>query len=158
MGIFEKINVTDGSMHLIDIDILTLLPQRPPFILIDNLIHYDEKRLRTEFTPGEENIFCSNGRLLPPGIIENIAQTCAARIGYISMINSKEISIGFLGSVQNLEIFSLPFTGSKIETEITVSDIVLSFTLVEARVMQGGNLIATCRMKIALIDEKNEKK
>jgi len=144
-------------MQLREIDILTLLPQRPPFIMIDQIVYYDELITRTEFLINNDNIFCHNGRLLPAGIIENIAQTCAARIGYINRTKNEEVKIGVIGSVQNLKIFSPPLPGYLLETEIIVSNIIFSVTIVEAFVKCRGEMIAQCSMKIAIIDGNNEK-
>ena len=144
-------------MQLIETDILSLLPQRPPFIMVDRLIHFDPVVTRTELKITENNIFCSEGTLLPAGLIENIAQTCAARIGYINSHLNEEIKIGVIGAVQNLEIISLPSVGDMLETEIIVSDIIFSVTIVDAFVRCKGNIVAKCNMKIAIIEDNNEK-
>lgn len=144
-------------MQLREIDILTLLPQRPPFIMVDRLVHYDDVVTRTEFTIDNNNIFCPEGIMLPAGLIENIAQTCAARIGYINSNLNEEIKIGVIGSVQNLEIFSLPAAGDLLETEIVVSNVIFSVTIVDAFVRCKGEVIAKCNMKIAIIEDNHEK-
>ncbi|MCQ2146993.1 MAG: pseudouridylate synthase, partial [Bacteroidales bacterium] len=66
------------------IDALDILPQRPPFVMIDALNAYEESRVDTSFVVREDNILVKDGFLSEAGVMENIAQTCAARIGYIS--------------------------------------------------------------------------
>ena len=66
------------------IDIHTLLPQQPPFVMIDRLLHYDETRTVCSFTVPEDNLFCEAGVFKAAGLIENIAQSCAARLGFIN--------------------------------------------------------------------------
>ena len=78
-------------MEFEKIDILDLLPQRPPFVLIDRLVHFDEHRTVTRFTVPEGHLFCEEGCLQAAGLIENIAQTCAARMGYINLINAERV-------------------------------------------------------------------
>ena len=39
------------------IDVRTLLPQQPPFIMIDKLVHYDEVLTTTTFEVRSDNIF-----------------------------------------------------------------------------------------------------
>ena len=138
-------------MQVKEIDILTLIPQRPPFIMVNHLVHFDEITTRSEFIVTGDNVFYCDGKLLPAGIIENIAQTCAARIGYINSCHHEEIKIGVIGSVQNLVIYSLPVAGDILETEIVVSNVIFSVTIVDAYIRCNGEVIAKCNMKIALI-------
>ena len=86
-------------MDFEDIDILTLLPQRPPFIMIDKLLSCDKIITKTRFLVRKDNIFIEQGRLTSSGLIENIAQTCAARMGYINQYIYKEnIKLGIKNS------------------------------------------------------------
>ena len=71
-------------MELKDIDIHELLPQQEPFVMVDTLTFFDEKETSTTFTIREDNIFEEDGVLNACAIAENIAQTCAARLGYIN--------------------------------------------------------------------------
>src|SRR5690349_15285664 len=101
------------------IDILSLIPQRPPFVMVGALIHYDEKVTRTSFTIREDNILVENGRFTEPGLVENIAQTAAARAGYISISENMPVQVGYIGSVKDLKIYDLPIVNDELETEIT---------------------------------------
>ena len=85
------------SMELREIDILDLLPQRPPFILVDHLVDFTPEGVTTEFEVRSDGIFTENGRLIATGLIENIAQTCATRIGYINYISHRPVGIGYIG-------------------------------------------------------------
>ena len=71
-------------MNFSDIDILDLIPQRPPFVMVDELLHYDPILSNTRFLIKESNILVENGLLSECGVIENMAQSCAARIGYVN--------------------------------------------------------------------------
>lgn len=139
-------------MKIADVDILTLLPQRPPFVLVDKLVSCDEKDAVTLFEVREDCLLCDGGRLQPHGLMENMAQSCAARIGYLSLQKSGTVGIGVIGSVSDFEILSLPTVGSRLETRITIDEEVFNFTLVTAKIVdQDGNLVASSRMKIALL-------
>lgn len=83
-------------MTLEEIDILDLIPQRPPFVLIDRLTAFDEARTETRFTVRTEHLMCESGRLQAAGLIENIAQTCAARLGYINLLHAERVKLGDL--------------------------------------------------------------
>ena len=70
------------NVEPIDINVLDLLPQRPPFIMVDKLTYYDPKHAKTVFLVRADNIFCHDGVMEEAGLVENIAQTCAARTGF----------------------------------------------------------------------------
>jgi predicted hotdog family 3-hydroxylacyl-ACP dehydratase len=133
------------------IDIHTLLPQQEPFVMVDRLIQIDEKSFATETQVKVENIFVDDGCLSASGLIENIAQTCAARIGFVNKyILQKGIQVGFIGAVRNLEILSLPQVGQTITTKVEVVEEVFGMTLAKATVTCEGETLVTTEMKIAL--------
>jgi predicted hotdog family 3-hydroxylacyl-ACP dehydratase len=129
-------------------DILSLIPQRPPMVMVDSLIFADEKSSTTVFEIPEGNIFVEFGRLTEPGLLENMAQTAAAGIGYICKVGNRQVPLGYIGAVQNLEIFGLPKTGDEIETEILVENQIFDVSLVSGRVRLEGKILAQCKMKI----------
>lgn len=137
-------------MEIKDIDILTLIPQRRPFVMIDRLLTFDEIESSTDFVIKEDNIFCKDGFFLETGIMENIAQTCAARIGYININNNESVKIGVIGSIKDLVITKLPEVGATLVTKVKVLSEVFAITLVEAEVYDNDKLIAKCEMKISL--------
>lgn len=132
-------------------DILTLLPQRPPMVMVDRLLHCDPVVTQTELTVREDNIMVDDGLMSACGLIENIAQTCAARMGYINLSNGKEVRVGVIGALRDMEIHSLPKIGDKIETRIEVSDEVFGMTLAQAESRCGNTLLASGTIKIALL-------
>lgn len=140
-------------MSLSDIEILDLIPQRPPFVMVDELLHYDPILSNTRFLIKESNILVENGFLSESGITENMAQSCAARIGYVNkVINQSEVKIGFIGGVKNLVIHRLPLVGNFIYTDIEVVGEVMSMILVKAVVKELDDIIAECEMKIAIVE------
>ena len=140
---------TEESLRSIDIH--ELLPQQEPFVMIGKLTAFDEKRTVTETVIKEDNIFVSNGEFSASGLVENIAQTCAARIGYVNKyILKKGIQLGFIGAIRNLEITGFPKVGDVITTCVTVIDDVLGMTLANAVVTCNGETLATTEIKIAV--------
>ena len=132
-------------------DILTLLPQRPPMVMVDRLLHCDPVVTETEFTVREDNILADGGRLSACGLIENIAQTCAARMGYINLSKGEAVRVGVIGALRDMEIHALPKVGSTITTRIEVSDEVFGMTLAQASSRCGDTLLASGTIKIALL-------
>ena len=133
-----------------DIDILSLLPQRPPFVMVDHLTDYSETQSTCCLTVRQDNVFCEKGELAAPGLIEHIAQTCAARLGYYNKYILKTgVRLGFIGEVKDLNILRLPHESEQIETTVTVVQEIYDVTLVSAEVRVGTEVIATTGMKIA---------
>lgn len=135
------------------IDVLTLLPQRPPFVMIDCLTHFDEVVTTTRFAVREDNLFMEGGVLNSCALVENIAQTCAARMGYINSYICKEnVKLGFIGAIKRLEIVRPAREGEVLITSIEVMQEVGAVTMVNATVKVGDETIVTAEMKIALSD------
>jgi predicted hotdog family 3-hydroxylacyl-ACP dehydratase len=142
-------------MQFEDINILELLPQQPPFVMVDKLLYCDHHVTRTSYLVKKENIFCDNGRFSESGLIENIAQTCAARIGYINKyINNQTIKLGFIGAIHDLKILRLPQIGELLVTQITTIEEIFQITLVNATITVGEEIISSCEMKISITDRE----
>ncbi len=136
------------------IDVTTLLPQQPPFVLIDHLLHFDNEVTTTSLLVQEDNMFVEDSRLDPCAYVENIAQTCAARLGYINKyIYHRDVCIGFIGAIRNLIVLRSAHVGEKLTTTITVREEVMQLTLVDATVQIGEETVCTAEMKIALAEK-----
>ena len=139
MSQFEQINIKE------------LLPQREPFIMVGQLLYFDMEKTFVKTIITENNLFVDNGFFTQAGLIENIAQTCAARIGYINKyILKKAIQIGFIGAIKNLKIFRLPEIGETLVTQINVVEEIFGMILVNAVIKSGEETITEAEMKIAI--------
>lgn len=138
--------------YLRSIDIHELLPQQEPFVMIGCLTHFDMIRTVTETKIKDNNIFVEKSLFSASGLIENIAQTCAARIGFVNkfILLKEEIQIGFIGAIKDLKIYSNPKVGDVITTVVDVQDEILGMILAKAKITSGDNLLAETDMKIAI--------
>ena len=68
-------------------NILDLIPQRAPIVMVDEFLGIEDSVSRTRFTVTQDNIFVDNNKLSECGLIEHIAQSAAARVGYIFRSN-----------------------------------------------------------------------
>lgn len=144
-----------SEQELRALDIHSLLPQQEPFVMVSSLVGFDDKMTVTELEVKPDNLFVEKGRFTAEGLMENIAQTCAARIGYVNkFILKKGIQIGFIGAVRNMEIMALPNVGDKITTSVEVLEEVFGMTLAHAIVTCNGTTLATTEMKIAVKSEE----
>ena len=135
-----------------NINVLDLLPQRPPFVMIDRLVHYDPVVTVSSLEVRADNIFVDDGHFSTAGLNENIAQTCAARMGYISLSKNDRVKLGFIGAVNGFTVMRTPLVGEVLTTRIEVVQEVFQITLVHATVHVGDELIAETDLKIALED------
>ena len=132
------------------IDIEELIPQRAPIVMVDDFLGMKDDISYTSLTVREDNVFATGGFLTECGVIEHIAQSAAARNGYIFRKNNEKVPIGYIGSVNNFTISRLPRVGEILHTSIKVLMDVMNITLIEAESSVENEKIAGCRMKIFL--------
>lgn len=142
-------------MEYIACDIKEILPQRPPMLMVGGMPSFEMNDIVTEFAIGEDCIFVEDGKLLTAGLVENMAQSSAARIGYINkFILHKPVEIGFIGAVRNLSVFHNPSVGDVLETEIAVIEEIFGITMVKATVRVAGETVAEATLKTALAGDR----
>ena len=138
-----------------DIDIRTLLPQREPMVMVDKLISADEKSAATMLQIREENIFVSEDRLNAYALIEVMAQTAAAQLGYENHLRGgKDVRIGYIGAVKRMRIESAPRVGETLLTRLEVLEDFGDMKLVAAESFVDDQKIATAELTIALSGER----
>jgi predicted hotdog family 3-hydroxylacyl-ACP dehydratase len=129
-------------------NIIPLIPQKPPFVMVNKLIYMDETSTRSSFLVNEDNVFVKNSLFQEAGLMENIAQTAALRAGYIARAENKPAVVGYIGAVSAFEIFDLPKVNDKIITEITVENQIFDITVLSSKVWLNDSLLAKCEMKV----------
>lgn len=133
-------------------DIVSLIPQKPPFVMVGKLLYADDEMTRTSFTVATDNVLSENGFFTEAGLVENIAQTAAAGAGFKALKENEPVRAGFIGAVNNLEIFDLPKTGDELQTEVRIKDRVFNVIIVSGTVRCGDKLLAQCEMKIFITE------
>lgn len=135
-------------------EILQLIPQRPPMVMIDRFFGIEENKSIGGLLVSYENTFFENGHLQITGVIEHIAQVAAARIGYISIyLNKEPIPLGFIASVDKLTVHNLPKSADYLITTITIIQEVGDITLISATSKASGRPVTECQMKIFIKKE-----
>jgi predicted hotdog family 3-hydroxylacyl-ACP dehydratase len=150
-----KVSPTGGDLEgalakriMFEEDILNLIPQKPPFVMVDRLLFSDDDHTKTSFTVTEGNVLVINGRFSEAGLMENMAQTAAAGAGNMARIEDRPIDIGYIGAVKNLVVFELPPVNAELITEVKVETRLLNIAIVTAKVWYNDNVVAQCEMKI----------
>ena len=149
-------------------DIKTLIPQGPPFIMVDRLLETDATVIRTSFRITADNPLLTNGRLGVAGLIENMAQTVAAGAGFAAFAAGGAVHdgaehdgavhdgaepssagpSGAIVAINNLGIIRLPALGEELITEVTVTARVADIIVISGRITCGQSVVATGEMKI----------
>lgn len=135
---------------MIDADILKYIPQRPPMVMIDQLLAVDGDRTVCSFTVPEQGVLINNGYLSESGLTENMAQTAAAGVGFKCHRDNQPVPLGFIASIKNLTIHGLPEAGTTLQTETNVINQVMDVNFVYGTVRGGNRLFAECELRIFL--------
>jgi predicted hotdog family 3-hydroxylacyl-ACP dehydratase len=128
--------------------ILSLIPQKPPFVMVDDLLFSDDNVTKTSFTVTADNVFVINGEFSEAGLMENMAQTAAAGAGNMARIENRAVTNGYIGQVKNFEIYSLPKIGDVLFTEIRMEVQVFDASIVSGKIWCNEVEVAQCEMKI----------
>lgn len=144
MDVFTK-KITDKNF------IGKLIPQKAPFVMVDKLLHFEEKKVVSGLTISEENIFTQNNKFTGPGLIEHMAQTVALYTGYQFFLKKEDAPTGYIGAIKKAEIFELPSTGKELKTTVNILHDIMGVTLVSAETECDGKIIAVSEMKTVLV-------
>lgn len=128
----------------------TLIPQKTPFVMVDKLLHFEERKVLAGLTISEENIFTQNAKFTATGLIEHMAQTVALYTGYRFYLKQEPAPTGYIGAIKKAEIFELPAMGKELTTTVKVIHDIMGVTLVTAETECEGKIIAFSEMKTVL--------
>ncbi len=129
-------------------DVVALLPQRPPFVMVDSLLYADVESSNCTLTITADNIFVEEGKFNEAGLLEHIAQTAAAGAGYNAAVNNRPVTVGYIGAVKNFEIIDFPKVGDRLVTEVKVASRVFDVLVITGIVRCNGAQIASCEMRV----------
>ena len=127
-----------------------LIPQKSPFVMVDELLVYTENSILTQFTVVENNIFTKNNVFVESGIIEHMAQSIALHTGYQFYLLNKPAPTGYIGSIKSIEISRLPKLTAILKTSVSIIQEFMGITLVQIEVKINDELIAAGQMKTVL--------
>ena len=134
-------------------EIINYIPQRAPFIAVHEILQVTEESAETQLEVLPESVFVTNNLLRESGLIENIAQTAAAQMGYVCKKKGLPVPLGYIASIKNLKVYSLPPIGAVLNTSIQVTHHVLNVILLEGIVRLQGAIVCQCEMRIFVGDK-----
>ncbi len=131
-------------------NILDLIPQRPPFVFVDRLLEVSGQKAVSQFTITDNCPLLQENDLTSAGLLENMAQTCAARTGYIQTRQQEPVRIGYIGAVREMTIEQHPHLHDTITTEVILLEHVFDISLFQCKCYSNDILIAQALLKLAI--------
>jgi 3-hydroxyacyl-[acyl-carrier-protein] dehydratase len=129
-------------------DITNYIPQRAPIVMIHNLVEANDEEVKTQLLIEPDNVFVDHGFFAEPGLVENIAQTAAALVGYQCAKKNWPIPIGYIAAIKDLKVHELPPQNSLVTTSVRITNKVMDVTVVEGHVELDGKILCSCEMRI----------
>lgn len=124
------------------------IPQRTPFIMVDNLVAASLEKFETDFQVLPDNIFMQNGLLREFALIENIAQSSSLGLAVLKMTSGKKTIDGFIGGISKLKLFDLPRVNDIIQTFVVVVAQLENMFLVRGDTFVNGRKMLECEIKL----------
>jgi len=126
------------------------IPHRDPFIMVGGLVSVTADRFESEFFIEMDNVLVEGGSFTESGLLENIAQTCAASFGFLGREEAGEPKIGFIGAMTKVEVYELPPINSTIRTIVVPLHQLGNIYLVKGESFMEGRILLGCEMKIVV--------
>ncbi len=131
-----------------------LIPQQPPFVLVDTLIEYEANRIVSSFAIPQQHVLVDGeGILTEAGVIEHFAQTIALHQGYDYFTRNLSPPVGYIGSIKNFEVYHRPRAGQTLSTTIHILQQLFGVTAVRGEVRCQDRLIAAGEMRTVIAKE-----
>lgn len=130
--------------------ILRLIPQRYPMVMVDAVVSYAVDTVVAALTIQEDNIFLENAIFQEVGLLEHMAQTIATHTGYSFFLKNELAPTGYIGAIQQAEILQLPALGDRVESKAVIVQEFMGVTLVHITTFLKGEVIATAQMKTVI--------
>ena len=134
-------------------ELYKLIPQRNPIVMVDAFFGANDEGAETGLHVQSGNLFCEEGFLREPGMIEHVAQSAAAFAGYAPYLKGESPKLGFIGEVKKFKIIRLPKVGELLHTTLRVLGEAAGVTLISAETKVDEEVLATCQMKIFIKED-----
>ncbi|PPL03728.1 hypothetical protein [Parapedobacter indicus] len=131
--------------------ICKLIPQQPPFVLVDKLLEYGDDYIVSGFEIPKAHVLVNrDGFLTEAGVVEHFAQTIALHQGYDYFLRGMDPPVGYIGSIRDFEIVRLPSSGTELRTHIQILQRLFGVTLVRGEVRLREQMIAVGEMRTVI--------
>lgn len=129
-------------------DIKQLIPQRAPFMMVDEFERQDENTAKTVLNISRGNYFLlPDSMMSPTGLIEHIAQSCSA-LAASRKEHTEKAPVGMIAEVKNFCCHRRPQLNEQLTTTVTFGFSFGSMTLAHGISKIGEETVAEVDLKI----------
>ena len=129
-------------------DIERLIPQRPPFMMVEGFEPLSDDSATTALCVSRNNYFILDGdELSESGIIEHQAQSVSALAGY-NAAESDSPPVGISGEVKHFECLRRPKIGERLVTTVQMGMTFGNVTLAKCETAIDGETVARINIKV----------
>ena len=130
-------------MTAIPVSIEHLLPQRPPMLLLDQLLSCTATEGTAEALISPANLFrLPDETIHPAALFELMAQAYAAVHGYQSRLAGQPVGIGYLAGITRAAVHGAARVGDRLLVTVRQTALVPPFVRAEARIIRDGETLA----------------
>jgi len=124
------------------------LLQQPPFRFVDSLSNWTDLGAETQFHIEKDIYFVSNNQMQIAGIMENMAQSCAAWMGQLAAEKGESVHFMPLCAISKFKLMRFPLVGEVLLTKVRQIDCDFGIVLMQAHTYVGIEQIAAAEIKV----------
>ncbi len=129
-------------------DIERLIPQRPPFMMVDGFEPLTDDSATAALSVDRNNYFVIlDDELSESGIIEHQAQSVSAMAGY-KAAGSDSPPVGIIGEVKHFECLRRPRVGERLVTTVQMGMTFGNVTMARCETAVDGETVARINIKV----------
>ncbi|MDO9183227.1 MAG: 3-hydroxyacyl-ACP dehydratase FabZ [Bacteriovorax sp.] len=134
-------------------EIKDLIPQRAPFLFIDKITAFEDKKISTSLAlTGQEDFFKGHfpGNPIMPGVLlqEALFQSGAA---LMALKNKEGSRLGVVTRVQNAKFKSMVRPGDTLEMEVELTDSISNASYMKGSTRVNGKVVLVIEFAVASI-------
>ena len=132
-------------------DIKRLIPQREPFMMVDEFEQKDDNSAVTSLTVARGNYFVAyDGTMAETGLIEHFAQSCSALAGAkrADTQSDGQPPVGMIAEVKHFGCQRRPCIGDRLDTTVTFGFTFGQMTLAHGVTAIGDDTVGEVDIKI----------
>ena len=127
----------------------TLLPHRPPMLLVDQLIDFSPSKGRVTASVSRDDLFvCDDGQLETVALIELVAQAYATIKGYDDTLNQRPVQRGFLVGGRSFNVYRQARSGEQLIIDINTVAQLDGFSVIDGVITCGDEVLAKGSIKL----------
>ncbi|RYC68461.1 hypothetical protein [Spirosoma sordidisoli] len=131
--------------------VMTFIPHRPPFVLVDTLYVCTDDEAVASFTiPEAGHVLVQDGLFQEPGLLEHQAQVSALQAGYQARQYQLPPQMGYVAGFRHITIHGLPRSGEVVTTTVHTLTRLGSLTALRAETRSEARLLASCEFTVVL--------